>query len=300
MVRSRLIVAVTAAGLLLPGCSKNEAREPSSGPPPETIHHPSGSRPSPSGSSTGAPERTTLTQTSAGSGQLAEANPARVPRVVSMAVPEAVRTLRREDYGCAIVDEESRGDGGQRRIVAQAPRPDARGFEGQLVHLTVSSPFPEGALPPGCVDQRDGGAKTTDGEKEEMASGAAGERSSTSSGQTKVSQSDSGLVAPSPNPEPVPNVVGMTVKEAERALGREDYRCAIAAGLKLGGKEGETEPRRVVAQEPEAGSSGRLLEDVILAVSRPYPGGELPSGVGCIDVEELGATDRTFRDFLRE
>ena len=45
-----------------------------------------------------------LTQASA-EGQLAEANDARMPRVVGVALSEAVSELRRSDYGCAITDE---------------------------------------------------------------------------------------------------------------------------------------------------------------------------------------------------
>ena len=140
MVRSGIIVALTALGLLLIGCSPDEASEPSPG-----------ARPGASGPA----ERTMLTQASA-QGQLAESNGVRVPRVVGMELSGAISELRRGDYGCAVTREEDRGGSGPRRVVAQDPRAGARGFEGQLVHLTVSRPFPdkEGAVPPRCVDQR--------------------------------------------------------------------------------------------------------------------------------------------------
>lgn len=140
MVRSGIVVALTALGLLLIGCFPDEASEPSSG-----------ARPGASGSA----ERTMLTQASA-QGQRAPTNAARVPRVVGMGLSGAVSELRRGDYGCAVTGEEGRGGSGPRRVVAQDPRAGARGSEGQLVHLTVSRPFPdeEGAVPPGCVDQR--------------------------------------------------------------------------------------------------------------------------------------------------
>ena len=131
MVRSGIIVALPALGLPPIGCSPDGA----SGPP--------------------SADRTMLAQASA-EGQLAAANGARVPRVVGMALSGAVSELRRSDYGCAVTGEEGRGGSGPRRVVAQDPRAGARGFEGQLVHLSVSRPFPdaEGAVPPGCVDQR--------------------------------------------------------------------------------------------------------------------------------------------------
>jgi beta-lactam-binding protein with PASTA domain len=126
--------------VLLIGCSPDEASEP-----------PSDGRPGASGSA----ERTMLTQASA-QGQLAEANGSRVPRLVGMRLSGAISELRRADYGCAVSREEGRGGSGPRRVVAQDPRAGARGFEGQLVQLTVSRPFPdeEGAVPPRCVDQR--------------------------------------------------------------------------------------------------------------------------------------------------
>jgi hypothetical protein len=140
MVRSGIIVVLTTLGLLLIGCSPDEESEPSSG-----------GRTGASGSA----ERTMLTQASA-QGQRAPANGARVPRVVGIALPGAISELRRSDYGCAVTGGEGRDGSGPRRVVAQNPRAGARGFEGQLVHLTVSRPFPkaENAVPPPCIDQR--------------------------------------------------------------------------------------------------------------------------------------------------
>jgi hypothetical protein len=140
MVRLGIIVALSALGSLLIGCSPDETSEP-----------PSGGRPGASGSA----ERTMLTHASA-QGQLAETNGSRVPRLVGMRLSGAISELRRGDYGCAVSREEGRGGSGPRRVVAQDPRAGARGFEGQLVHLTVSRLFPkaENAVPPPCIDQR--------------------------------------------------------------------------------------------------------------------------------------------------
>jgi hypothetical protein len=85
-----------------------------------------------------------------------------VPDVVGMKVPQASRTLSRSGYGCAIwAERKGEHAAGPRRVVAQKERPGSKGFEGNLIHLTVSKPYPEGyhyprkgLLPPDCVDQR--------------------------------------------------------------------------------------------------------------------------------------------------
>jgi RTX calcium-binding nonapeptide repeat (4 copies) len=88
-------------------------------------------------------------------------NEHRVPDVVGMTVPEAYRTLSRSGYGCAIWAERSGQQAGPRRVAAQKEKPGSKGFAAQLIHLTVSKPYPEGyhhpgkgLLPPDCVDQR--------------------------------------------------------------------------------------------------------------------------------------------------
>lgn len=96
---------------------------------------------------------------------------------------------------------------------------------------------------------------------------------------------------PGPNHNLVPDVVGMTVQQAKLALRREEYGCAVAAGLRMG-EDGGPGPRRIVAQHPKPGFKGDEGEEVLPAVSKPYAGGEIPRSTGCIDTQELGITDR--------
>lgn len=115
---------------------------------------------SPLGSASSDPSGLTMVEESP-EGLLAPRNGSRVPRVVGMTVPEAARKLRTRGYGCAVIEEEDRRGAGPRRVVSQDLRPGRKGFEGQLVHLAVSRPFPAGTLPFGCVDQRDEPRATT-------------------------------------------------------------------------------------------------------------------------------------------
>lgn len=99
-----------------------------------------------------------LTESSAveGSSDLrAPRNAERVPSVVGMTVREAQSVLHRSGYGCAIAAERSGAEAGPRVVVEQDPKPNSKGFEAELVHLTVSKPFPEGRLPVDCDDQRE-------------------------------------------------------------------------------------------------------------------------------------------------
>jgi hypothetical protein len=82
-----------------------------------------------------------------------------------------------------------------------------------------------------------------------------------------------------PNSRRVPDVVGLRVPEACRALARNDYAGQIRDGV----RSSTLEPGRVVSQNPRAGSKGGLALAVGLVVSTPYPAGALPPGSNCVD-----------------
>lgn len=130
MERRRNILFVAVLGLLLAGCGGDAGGSSADAPR-------SGASPESDGPATpSATERTMITETSP-EGLLAPPNDSRVPRVVGATLPEAIRELRASDYGCAITGEEDRKGSGVRRVLAQDPRPGAKGSEAQLVHLTV-------------------------------------------------------------------------------------------------------------------------------------------------------------------
>ena len=87
----------------------------------------------------------------------AETNPNAnvVPDVVGMTVLAACRELRPSGYRGAVFGEVSDGKSGPSRVLAQEPEAGRKGYEGQLVRLTVSKPYPAGVLEqnPGCLDR---------------------------------------------------------------------------------------------------------------------------------------------------
>lgn len=78
-----------------------------------------------------------------------------VPDVVGMPVLAACRELRPDGYRGAVVGEVEDGESGPSRVVAQKPEAGREGYEGQLVRLTVSKPYPAGVLEqnPECLDR---------------------------------------------------------------------------------------------------------------------------------------------------
>jgi hypothetical protein len=54
-----------------------------------------------------------------------------------------------------VVAEVGDGESGPSRVVAQEPEAGRKGYEGQLVRLTVSEPYPAGVLEqnPECLDR---------------------------------------------------------------------------------------------------------------------------------------------------
>jgi uncharacterized membrane protein YcaP (DUF421 family) len=90
-------------------------------------------------------------------GACADANPNAkpVPNVVGMPVLAACRELRPEGYRGAVVGEVGDGESGPSRVLAQEPEAGHKGYEGQLVRLTVSEPYPAGVLEqnPECLDR---------------------------------------------------------------------------------------------------------------------------------------------------
>ena len=91
----------------------------------------------------------------------AETNPNAnvVPDVVGMTVLAACRELRPSGYRGAVFGEVSGSKSGPSRVLAQEPEAGRKGYEGQLVHLTVSKPYPAGALEqnPECLDRTEFG-----------------------------------------------------------------------------------------------------------------------------------------------
>ena len=81
------------------------------------------------------------------------ANP--VPDVVGMTVLAACRELRPGGYRGAVFGEVGDGRSGPSRVLAQEPEAGRKGYEGQLVRLTVSEPYPAGTLEqnPECLDR---------------------------------------------------------------------------------------------------------------------------------------------------
>ena len=81
------------------------------------------------------------------------ANP--VPDVVGMTVLAACRELRPMGYTGAVFGEVGNDKSGPSRVLAQEPEAGRKGYEGQLVRLTVSEPYPAGVLEqnPGCLDR---------------------------------------------------------------------------------------------------------------------------------------------------
>ena len=153
MMRFLIIVAVTGMGIALAGCGQRAAS-----PPPSSTQKPSDSQPP--GSTDLTPASGTA-QECPPNAECAPPNKHAVPDVVGMTVPEAYRRLSRSGYACAIWAQRSVGHAGPRRVVAQKEKPGSKGYDGQLIHLTVSKPYPEGyyhprkgLLPPDCVDQR--------------------------------------------------------------------------------------------------------------------------------------------------
>ena len=78
-----------------------------------------------------------------------------VPDVVGMTVLAACRELRPSGYRGAVFGEVSDGKSGPSRVLAQEPEAGRKGYEGQLVRLTVSKPYPAGVLEqnPECLDR---------------------------------------------------------------------------------------------------------------------------------------------------
>jgi hypothetical protein len=54
-----------------------------------------------------------------------------------------------------VVGEVADAESGPSRVVAQEPKAGRKGYEGQLVRLTVSEPYPAGVLEqnPECLDR---------------------------------------------------------------------------------------------------------------------------------------------------
>jgi hypothetical protein len=154
MVRFLIIVAMTVVSMALAGCGQRVGS-----PPPASTQGAAGSPP---------PGSTELTMASGPAqecppnAECAPPNELALPNVVGMTVPEAYRTLLRSGYACAIWAQRSGEHAGPRRVVAQKEKPGSKGYASQLIHLTVSKPYPEGyyhprigLLPPDCVDQRE-------------------------------------------------------------------------------------------------------------------------------------------------
>lgn len=156
MDRQRITLFVVVAGFLLSGCGGGADGSSGGAPRNGASAEPEVSAESPDA------ERTMVTGASP-EGQRAPPNDSRVPRVVGATLPEAIGELRASGYGCAITGEEDREHPGDRRVLAQDPRPGAKGSEAQLVHLTVSRPPRADALPARCVDQRNEPWATTSG-----------------------------------------------------------------------------------------------------------------------------------------
>jgi hypothetical protein len=154
MVRFLIIVAVTVVTIGLAGGGQRAASPPSA---------------STQGATSSPPSRSMNLTVASGAAQecppnaeCAPPNEHAVPDVVGMTVPEAYRRLSRSGYACAIWAQRSGEHAGPRRVVAQKEKPGSKGYDSQLIHLTVSKPYPEGyyhpkkgLLPPDCVDQRD-------------------------------------------------------------------------------------------------------------------------------------------------
>jgi hypothetical protein len=85
----------------------------------------------------------------------AKPNAKPVPDVVGLPVLAACRELRPSGYRGAVVGEVSDGESGPSRVVAQEPEAGRKGYEGQLVRLTASEPYPAGVLEqnPECLDR---------------------------------------------------------------------------------------------------------------------------------------------------
>ena len=85
----------------------------------------------------------------------AKPNAKPVPDVIGMPVLAACRELRPNGYRGAVVGEVGDGKSGPSRVVGQEPGAGREGYEGQLVRLTVSEPYPAGVLQqnPECLDR---------------------------------------------------------------------------------------------------------------------------------------------------
>lgn len=86
------------------------------------------------------------------------------------------------------------------------------------------------------------------------------------------------------NDRPVPNVVGMQVEDACRALGRSAYSGGVFAVERGGGAEAG----RIAAQDPKPGA--RYFEGAMvhLVVSGPFAVEELPRNSNCVDRTDMG------------
>ena len=75
--------------------------------------------------------------------ECAPRNEHQVPKVVSMTVPEASRTLSRSGYACASGPRMATNTRARGVSWRTKEKPGSKAFTGQLIHLTVSKPYPE-------------------------------------------------------------------------------------------------------------------------------------------------------------
>ena len=88
-----------------------------------------------------------------------EPNARLVPDVVGMPVLAACRELMPSGYLRAVFGEVGDPRSGPSRVVAQEPEAGHEGYEGELVRLTVSEPYPARVLEqnPECLDRTEFG-----------------------------------------------------------------------------------------------------------------------------------------------